>query len=153
MKEQWYKDWITTDEFRRKVKEAQTIAGEVLWLTTRTRPDLCFSIQRMSSLSTKNPAKAVQFGIRMLRYLKGTEDYGLKYLTKEATIAKNKEFSEDWPKESFDERRAVVWTDSSFASQEDQKSQGALVLTRRLAPIYWKCVRQALVAQSTAESE
>ena len=89
----------------------------------------------------------------MLRYLKGTEDYGLKYLTKEATIAKHKEFSEDWPKECFDEKRAVVWTDSSFATQEEQKSQGALVLTQCLAPIYWKCAKQALVAQSAAESE
>ena len=69
--EEWYKNWITTDEFKRKVKESQRIAGEMLWLTTRTRPDLCFSIQKMSSLSTKNPIKAVQFGVRVLRYLKG----------------------------------------------------------------------------------
>ena len=37
--EQWYQDWIKTEEFKQKVKEAQKIAGEVLWLTTRTRPE------------------------------------------------------------------------------------------------------------------
>jgi hypothetical protein len=84
--------------FRRKVKEAQRIAGEALWLTTRTRPDLCFSIQKMCSLATKNPAKAVQYGVRMSRYLKGTEDYGLKYLTREDMIKKHEEFSNDSPK-------------------------------------------------------
>ena len=106
---------MTTDDFRRKVKEAQTIAGEVLWLTTRTRPDLCFAIQKMCSLVTKNPVKAAQYGVRMLRYLKGTEDYGLKYLSKEDTIAKHEEFACDWPKEVFDIERAVVWSDSSYA--------------------------------------
>ena len=40
----------------------------------------------------------------MLRYLKGTEDVGLKYLTREETEKKTKEFSEDWPKEAFDEK-------------------------------------------------
>jgi hypothetical protein len=85
-REQWYQDWVTTEEFRSKLKESQRIAGGILWLTTRTRPDLCFSIQKMSSIATKNPVKAVQYGVRMLRYLKGTEDFGLKYLTKEETM-------------------------------------------------------------------
>ena len=152
-REEWYQNLVTTDEFRTKVKESQRIAGEILWLTTRTRPDLCFSIQKMSSLATKNQAKAVQYGLRMLRYLKATEDFGLKYLTKEETIKKHGGVSEDWPNEVFEEQRAVVWTDSSFASQEDQKSQGAIVLTHCMAPVYWKCARQALIAMSTAESE
>ena len=61
----------------------------------------------------------------MLRYLKGTKEYGLKYLTKEDTITKHEEFATDWPKEVFDIERAVVWSDSSYASQEGQKSQNA----------------------------
>ena len=72
--------------------------------------------------------------MRTLRYLKGTEDYGLEYLSKEETMKKHKEFIEDWPKEDFDEERSVVWSDSLYASQEEQKSQGALVLTQCLAP-------------------
>ena len=81
----------------------------------------------------------------MLRYLKGTEDWGLKYLTKEETMKKLEDLSEDWPKEAFDENRAAVSSDSSYASQEGQKSQGALVLTHCLAPVFWKCARQGLV--------
>ena len=49
----------------------------------------------MCSLATKNPVKAVQYGVRTLRYLKGTKDYGFKYLTKEDTITKHEEFSSD----------------------------------------------------------
>ena len=107
----------------------------------------------MNSLATKNPAKSVQFGIRMLRYLEGAEDFGLKYLTKEDTITKREDFRSDWPKEVFDEGRAVVWSDSSYASQEGQKSQGALVLTQCMAPVFWKCAKQGLVSLSTAEAE
>ena len=59
----------------------------------------------------------------MLRYLKGTEDFGLKHLTKEDTLTKHEEFISDWPREIFDEQRAVVWSDSSYASQEAQMSQ------------------------------
>ena len=46
-----------------------------------------------------------------------------------------------------------VWSDSSFASQKLQKSQGALVVTQVGSPIFWKCGVQALIATSTAESE
>ena len=151
--EECYQNWATTDDFKRKVREAQKIAGELLWLTTMTRPDLCFSIQKMCSLATKNPVKSVQYGMRMLRYLTGTEDFGLKYLNKEDTINKHEEFKNDWPKEVFDEGRAVVWSDSSYASQEGQKSQGALVLTHCMALVFWKCARQGLVSLSTAEAE
>jgi hypothetical protein len=42
----------------------------------------------------------------------------VKYLTKEDTIKKHEEFSEDWPEEAFDEQNAVVWSNSSYASQE-----------------------------------
>ena len=144
---------VTTDDFKRKVREAQKIAGELFWLTTRTRPDLCFSIQKMCSLATKNPVKSVQYGLRMLIYPKGTEDFGLKYFNKKDTVTKHKDFRSDLPKEAFDKRRAVVWSDASYASQEGQKSQGVLVLTQRMAPVFWKCARQGFVSLSTAEAE
>ena len=50
-------------------------------------------------------------------------------------------------------KKTDVWSDSSYASQEGQKSQGALVLTQCMAPVFWKCARQGLVSLSTAEAE
>ena len=145
--------WKASPEFLAKAREAQRLAGEVLWLTTRTRPDLCYPIQRMTSIATKDPIKALKFGSRMLRYLKGTEHFGLKYLNHEATQKKYEDVKEDWPEETFEEERVCVWTDSSFASQAQSKSQGALVVTRSGNPVFWKCGTQALIATSTAESE
>ena len=41
--EQW-KQWKESPDFLRKVREAQKIAGEIMWLSTRTRPDLRYPI-------------------------------------------------------------------------------------------------------------
>ncbi len=89
----------------------------------------------------------------MLRYLKGTDQHGLKNHNLKATKKKFQEFKEDWPDEAFDEMKICVRSDSSFASQVQQKSQGALVVTQAGSPVFWKCGRQALIAMSTAESE
>ena len=129
----------------KKVREAQKLAGEVLWLTSRTRPDLCYTIQKMKSAATKDPELAIKFGFRMFRYLKGTDQHGLKYHNLEATKKKFQEFKEDWPDEAFDEMKICVWSDSSFASQVQQKSQGALVVTQAGGPVFWKCGRRALL--------
>ena len=69
--EEWLQ-WKESPEFVVKVRKAQKIAGEILWLTTRTRPD-CYPIQKMTSAATKDPEQEIKFGYRMLRYLKGTE--------------------------------------------------------------------------------
>lgn len=92
-------------------------------------------------------------GTRILRYLKGTKEVGILYPNIEETKQRSQEVKDVWPEEALEENRITVWTDSSFASQEGSKSQGALVVTQSLAPIFWKCGCQNLVAQSTAESE
>ena len=85
--------------------------------------------------------------------MKGTKDIGILYPSEKETRKRFQEVKDDWPEEALEERRITVWTDSSFASQGNSKSQGALVVTQSLAPIFWKCGCQSLVSQSTAESE
>ena len=68
-----YQEWKKSSEFLQYVRRAQQIAGEVLWLSTSTRPDLCYPIQRMTSAATKDPKKALIIGTRILRYLKRYE--------------------------------------------------------------------------------
>ena len=148
-----HKEWKLSPDYIQHVRRAQQIAGEVLWLSTRTRPDLCFPIQKMTMLATKDPVKAVMIGARILRYLKGTKDFGIFYPNAEETKKRFEEYKEDWPVEALDEERVTVWTDSSYASQESSKSQGALVVTQSMSPVFWKCGSQNLIALSTAESE
>ena len=86
--------------------------------------------------SNEGSELAIKFGFRMLRYLKGTDQHGLKYHSLKATKKKFQEFKEDWPDEAFDEMKICVWSDSSFASQVHQKSQGALVVTQAGSPVF-----------------
>ena len=58
------------------VFRAQKLAGSLIWLSTRTRPDICYAQSRVSSMSTKATKTALMEGIRVLRYLQGTKDIG-----------------------------------------------------------------------------
>ena len=58
---------------------AQKLTGELLWLSTRSRPDVMHAVSTMSSLCLRNPALAERIGLRTLAYLKETFDYVLKY--------------------------------------------------------------------------
>ena len=44
------------------LKEAQALAEGLLWLSTRTRPDLAFGVSAMSRLMSKNAQKALEVG-------------------------------------------------------------------------------------------
>ena len=71
------KEWKQSLEYAEGARRAQQIAGEILWLSTRTRPDLCYPIQKMTSAATKDPVNAGVMGTRILRYLKGTKEFWL----------------------------------------------------------------------------
>ncbi|CAN0918844.1 Retrovirus-related Pol polyprotein from transposon TNT 1-94, partial [Linum grandiflorum] len=55
------------------------IIGSVMFLTNCTRPDISFAVNRLSRY-TSNPNKDHWKAlIRILRYIKGTADWGLKF--------------------------------------------------------------------------
>jgi hypothetical protein len=45
-----------------EVRGAQKCVGEVLWLLTRSRPDLMYGVSRMGSNVLKNPVKVMELG-------------------------------------------------------------------------------------------
>ena len=53
------------------IKSAQALTGALLWLSTRTRPDLVHGVSVMSRLVTKNPKKSLEIGYILLKYLHG----------------------------------------------------------------------------------
>jgi len=57
-----------------EVRGAQKFVGEVLWLLTRTRPDLMYGVSPMGSHVLKNPVKIMELGNQMKGYLKRTQD-------------------------------------------------------------------------------
>ena len=62
-----------------EILRAQKIAGSLIWLSTRTRPDITYAQSRISSMATKAPRRAFLEGMRVSRYLNGTKDLGLQF--------------------------------------------------------------------------
>ena len=117
------------------IREAQKAVGEMLWLVTRSRPDLMFSTARIGANATKHPSQVMAIYQQLKGYLKATEDEGLV-------------FSTDGQGPIMIEALA----DASF-SPDGEESHGAFLIQVGGCPIFWRSGRQQLVALSTAEAE
>ena len=67
------------DRTPEEVKEAQVALGELLWVSTRTRPDVAFAVGLASRMVAKYPKKALSVAKQILGYLKNTDDVGIIY--------------------------------------------------------------------------
>ena len=118
------------------IKSAQKISGELLWLLTRSRPDLMYAMARMCSCVTKNPQKVVEIGEQVKGYLSSTLQEGLRF--------EKEEEEGGWVMK--------VFSDASF-SPEGTESHGTVVVMLGNCPISWRSSRQSMITLSTAESE
>ena len=114
------------------VLRAQKLAGSLIWLSTRTRPDICYAQSRVSSMATKAPKTALMEGIRVLKYLQGTKDVGLHF----------------GPCQGGDE--VIAYTDANFSAN---RSQTGSVIKFGSNAIAWRSMKQSVVSPSSAESE
>ena len=122
------------------VKVAQKIVGELLWLVTRTRPDLMYPVSRLSSATLSQPKWVMETAHQIWGYLASTSEEGIRY--------EGGSEIEDWEEGAGIE----AFADASFAPGGEE-SHGAVVVTLRGGVLLWKCGRQSTVALSTAEAE
>ena len=140
---------LTADVTPDSVKTAQSIAGALLWLATRTRPDLSVGVAAVCRLATKNPVKAIEIGRTLMEYLKGTpgslhytadiptEPFGKKGQLKVARSTKTLE----------------VFADIAYSAGSRHRSVQGLAIYFAGCPIAWQTSLQPFVTHSTAESE
>lgn len=62
------------------IRIAQVLTGALLCVSTRTRPDLAFGVSAMSWLVMKKPAKAIEIGYVLVKYIHGNPG-GVHYRT------------------------------------------------------------------------
>ena len=114
----------------------QSAVGSLLYLATRSRPDIAFAVScvaRFCSKPTKSHWTAVK---RIFRYLKGTTSFGLLY-TKGAN-----------------EDGLVGYSDADWAGDcNDYKSTTGYLFQIGGTVVTWKSKKQSCVALSTAEAE
>ncbi|CAE7214357.1 GIP, partial [Symbiodinium sp. KB8] len=113
--------------------ECQQRAGELLWLSQRSRPDIAFTSALVFSLSTRAPARTIRVAQRALRYVASTRSPGILFVSR-------------------GEAALDIYTDASFAPGGTKSHTGYAVFYRNV-PVLWRSARQGLITLSTAESE
>ncbi|UYV65986.1 hypothetical protein LAZ67_3006070 [Cordylochernes scorpioides] len=112
----------------------QEALGMLMFLAVKTRPEIAYITSKLSQYS-RQPKQMHWTAIkRVVRYLRGTIDLGVKFERGKAGILKS-------------------YTDASWSTTHDGKSYGGYVLKLGEATIDWKSSKQPLVALSTMEAE
>jgi hypothetical protein len=120
-----------------KVRQYQYLVGELLQLTSWTRPDLCFATQQLVKWAVAPANKHWTAAMRVLKYLKGTKNIGITY-TRGLPNA----------------NRLLAWADTDWASCiETRRSFSGYVSTLHGGGSILKCRQQMSVATSTSEAE
>lgn len=115
------------------------LVGSLMYATVGTRPDISYAVQTLSQFM-ENPMPAHwSAGKRVLRYLQGTQDWGILYRASstESTLPTVSGYSDaDWG-----------------ANPDDRKSISGYVFHMAGAPISWASRKQKSVALSSMEAE
>jgi hypothetical protein len=132
-----------------EVKLAQSMAGALLWLTTRTRPDIAMTVSSACRLATKNPCKSVEISKAVMQYVLKVQG-GLHY-------------PQGVPKETWGKRGQLhierhdrlleVFADIAYGTGSRHRSLQGLAVYFAGAPISWVSSQQPFVTYSTAEAE
>ena len=110
------------------------IVGSLIYLTT-TRLDMMFCVSLISRYMAKPTELHLQTAKRILRYLKGTINYGIFY-------------------KKGGEKKLLAFTDSDYAGDlEDRKSTSGYVFLLSSGAVSWSSKKQPIVTLSTTEAE
>ena len=117
------------------LRSAQRAVGEALWLATKSRPDILFVVNHMSSVVSKQPSYVLRVSQRVFAYLAGTCNMKLMLGPR-----------------SSSSHEVVCFTDALYAPF-GKRSFGAAVVTVEGAAVAWKAGRQSFVTLSVMEAE
>lgn len=114
----------------------QEVIGCLLYISQVTRPDISFAINMLSKYNSKPEMQHWLALKRVMRYLKGTQDYRLSY------------------KQTPEETMTHGYCDADWASAgDDRRSCTGYTFQFQGGAISWNSRRQPTVALSTTEAE
>ena len=122
-----------------KVREAQAMCGALLWLSTRTRPELTFGVHIMAKNTTKRPEAGLEVGKALMKYVKGTQG-GLVY--GKADYNDGAWGARDQLMVKRHEQLLEVFSDISFATAANFKSTGGAAIFYGGALVAWSSSTQ-----------
>jgi transposase InsO family protein len=116
------------------VKLYQQLVGSLNYLSTRTRPDISYSVSFLATFLQKPTEQSFSLAKRVLRYLKGTKDWKLTYKRE-------------------DESKLISFSDASYAEEKGRKSRTGFVFLQGSGAVSWLSKKQEVVASSSTEAE
>ncbi len=132
------------------VRAAQTLVGEVLWLSTRSRPDLAFAVGALGRMLHKRPQYTLKLGEHLMRYLNHTKTWGLRYRKcQRGDLGEADHLHSPRTTERLD-----VYSDVSYGpGHEGYRSIQGIAAEHAGNLVAWETGRQAIIALSTCEAE
>lgn len=110
------------------------LIGSLIYITA-TRPDIMYAVSLLSRYMSKPSQAHMMAAKRVLRYLQGTADFGIKY-------------------KKGNDCKITGFTDSDYAGDlEERKSTSGYVFLLSEGAIAWSSKKQPIVALSTTEAE
>ena len=129
-------------DYVKRVRAAQQIAGELLWMSTHTRPDISYHVSVVGSLTAIAPSLAYEKGLRIIAYLRWKPDLGLVYGPP----------GHDPEDEGGQAASIFACSDASYAPASS-RSHGAYITSWAGSVVNWSSRRQSYMTLSTAEAE
>jgi len=128
---------------KEQVKLYQSIIGSLMYPMVQTRPDICFAVIVLSRFNQNPNAKHLTAAKRVLRYLRGTLEYGLTY-GRSNRNGNGNGYGHD----------LTGFTDADWAADEEtRRSVGAYIYVLYGGAISWCSKRQTTIALSSCEAE
>ena len=124
-----------------KTKEYQRGVGSLIWLATRTRPDLSRTAGVLAQYNAAPTKKSWAALKHALRYIKGTIDLGVQY--------------ERDPNPEAAITLPIAYSDADWGGplNGDRRSTSAYIFTLTKGPVSWRSQKQASIALSSNEAE
>jgi hypothetical protein len=160
---------MTSDEDYEEadLHDYQSLSGSLTWLATGTRPDIAFAAGRISQHNVDPRIGHAKAAKRILRYLKGTINYGIRYTGADAKTVACVGAVDDFPGTNAShkanlggeatlprDRGLIGYADASYAGDVlDRKSIMGYCFLLNGGVITWSSRRQRTVSTSTTEAE
>ena len=130
------------------VKEAQGVTGALLWVATRSRPDISYAVSRMGQQATKVPQLSISIGRQVLQYLNSTLRYGIEYRFDSGPYFSGHGLLAV-PRQ---DQVLEVYSDASHSPCGGRSVQSFMIVWRG-SPLAWESTRQSFTTLSSAEAE
>ena len=128
-----------------------SINMQLMYLSTQTRPDLAFAVNTLAQYQQDCHEHDWKALLYVLRYLKGTWDYGLNYTNQTSPIATLHTNEPDIEDGTWFIPQGFA--DASHAREPGRKSRSGHVFMMAGAAVTWFSKKQPVVALSSTEAE